>query len=91
MENGNRLGGYLAVLEIRRRAYRRNVLIAGGMLLLSILFTSGTLLLTDWNERSIWLMGVFDILFAINFLMTWARHEITSENIELAKNLQAQD
>jgi hypothetical protein len=88
MENANRLGSYLALLEIRKKAYRRNAFIAGGVLLLAILSTTGTLLLTDWNERSIWLMGVFDVLFTVNFLMTWARYEITNENIELVKNLQ---
>ncbi len=88
MENPNRLDGYLALLEIRKKAYYRNVFIAGGLFLLTILSTTGTLLLTDWNERSIWLMGLFDVLFTVNFLMTWARYEITSENIELVKNLQ---
>ena len=88
MENVNRLDGYLALLEVRKKAYYRNVFIAGALFLLAILSTTGTLLLSDWNERSIWLMGVFDILFTVNYLMTWARYEITRENIELVKNLQ---
>ncbi len=88
MENANRMDNYLALLEVRKKAYHRNVFIVGGLFLFSIVSTTGTLLLTNWNERSIWLMGVFDVLFAMNFLMTWARYEITNENIKLVKNLQ---
>jgi hypothetical protein len=87
MENANRLDSYLALLEVRKRANRRNVFIAGGLFLIAILSTTGTLLFTDWNERSIWLMGVFAVLFSINFVMTWAKYEITNEKIELVKNL----
>lgn len=88
MEHANRLNDYLTLLEIQKKAYYRNVFIVGGLLLFSILCTTGTLLLTNWNERSIWLMGVFDVLFAMSFLMTWTRYEITSEHIKLVKNLQ---
>ncbi len=89
MENTNRLDAYLTLLEIRKKAYYRNVIIVGGLLFFALLATTGTVLLTDWNERSIWLMGVFDVLFTISFLTTWARYEITNENIDLVKNLQA--
>ncbi len=88
METVDRLAGYLSILEIRKKAYYRNVFIAGGFFLLAILSTTGILFLTDWNARSIWLMGVLDVLFTVNFLMTWARYEITRENIEMLKNLQ---
>ena len=91
METANRLDGYLALLEVRKKAYHRNVFIAGGLFLFAIVATTGTLLLTDWNERSVWLIGVFDVLFTVNFLMTWARYEITNENIELVKNHQVRD
>ncbi len=89
MENMDRLDGYLVILEIRKKALYRNVFIAGGLFLLVILTTTGTLLLTAWNIRSIWLMGVFDVLLTMNFLMAWARYEITRDNIELVKNIQA--
>ncbi len=32
---------------------------------------------------------MFVVLFTVNFLMAWARYEITKENIELVNNLQA--
>ena len=88
MENVNRLNGYLGLLEIRKKAYHRNVFVAGGLFLMAILSTTGTLLLTDWNTRSIWLMSIFVVLFTASFLMAWARYEITNDMIELVKNLQ---
>ncbi len=87
MENANHLNDYLALLVIRQKAYHRNVFIVGGLYFFAILSTTGALLLTDWNERSLWLMGVLNVLFTISFIMTWARYQITNENIELVKNL----
>ena len=91
MENADRLSGYLVLLKIRQKAYHRNVIFAGGLFLFAILSTTVTLLLTEWNERTIWLMGMFDVLFTVSFLMAWVRLEITKENIELVNNLQIRD
>ncbi len=91
MENADRLSGYLALLKIRQKACHRNMIIAGGLFLFAIFSTSATVVLTDWNERSIWLMGMFDVPFIVNFLMTWTRLEITKEAIELVNNLQFQN
>jgi len=91
MENTDQLDNFLALLIIRRKAFYRNIYIAGGLLFIAFLSTTGTLLLTEWNVRSIWLMGVLDVLFTINFMMTWARYQITHENIELLKNLRPRD
>jgi hypothetical protein len=91
MEKADRLSGYRVLLKIRQKAYHRNVIIAGGGFLFAILSTTATLLLTEWNERSIWLMGIFDVLFVVNFLMAWTKLEITKEKIELVNNLQIQD
>ena len=88
MENLQSLDNYLALLKIRQKAYQRNVFIVGGLLFIAILSTTGTLLLTEWNSRSIWLMSVMDILITMSFLMTWAKSEITNENIEMVENLQ---
>jgi len=91
MENVDHLSDYLVLLRIRQKAYHRNVIFAGGLFLFAILSTTATVLFTEWNERSIWLMGIFDVLFTISFLMAWARYEITKENIELVNNLRVQD
>lgn len=86
MENYDRLTNYLVLLKIRQKAYYQNVIIASGLFLFAFLSTTVTLLLTEWNERSIWLIGIFDVLFIVNFLMAWARLEITKQNIELVNN-----
>jgi hypothetical protein len=91
MENSNHLDNYLDILVVRKKATYRNVIIAGGLFFIAILATTGTLLFTEWNERSMWLMGVFDVVFIMNFLMTWARYQITNEKIELVKNLRDGD
>jgi hypothetical protein len=64
------------------------VLFASGLFLLAVLSTTGMLLLTEWNGRSVYLMAMFDILFAMSFLTSWARYEIVKGNIELMDNLQ---
>ena len=89
MEKADRLAGYLSILEIRKKAFHRNLFIAGGLFLLAILATSATLLLTDWNVRTIWLLGIFDVVFTISYIMTWVRYETTRRTMELVKNLQA--
>jgi hypothetical protein len=91
MENIEHFSNYLAILKIRQKAYHRNLIIAGGLFLMAILLSTATLLFTEWNARTIWLMGIFDVLFAIGFLIAWARLEIIKENIELLNNLQQRD
>lgn len=87
MENTAHLGNYLVLLKIRQKAYHRNLILAGGLFLMAILLSTATLLFTEWNARTIWLMGIFDVLFTMGFLMAWARLEINKENIELMNNL----
>jgi len=79
--------GYLAVLKIRRSAYHRNMWITGAFFLMTFILTIGLGLLTGWDERSIYIMAVFNILSLIGYLMAWARHEIIKTNIELMNNL----
>jgi hypothetical protein len=80
--------GYLELLEIRQAAFHRNVIIAGGLFLFSILSTVGFGLLTGWSGRSTYIMGGFDVLLIVNFIMAWSRLEIVKGNIELMNNLQ---
>ena len=88
MENTDRLSGYLVLLKIRQKAYQRNVILGGGLFLFAIVATTASLLFTEWNARSIWLLGIFNVLFTANFLMAWVRLEVTKANIELLNNLQ---
>ena len=90
MVSTEQLTNYLTLLMIRQSAYRRNLYIAGGLFLFVVLATLGMGLLTEWNVRSFYIMGAFNVLFIVNFLMAWARLEIVKGNIELIKNLQIQ-
>ncbi len=91
MEKTDRLSNYLAISKIQEKVYYRNLWIAGGLLFFSLISTTATLLLFEWNERSIWLMGIFDVLFVINFLMAWTRLEITKKNMDLVNIFLMQD
>ncbi len=87
MEHTDHLSGYLGLLNTRQKINRRN-LILGGIVFLSILIvTTAMFLFTAWNARTLWLMGLFDLLFGLNFILAWVRYEINKEKIELVKNL----
>ena len=88
MTGSDQFTGYLTLLKIRQSAYRRNMWIAGALFLMTFILTIGLGLLTGWNERGIYIMAVFNILFLIGYLMAWARHEIIKTNIELMNNLK---
>jgi hypothetical protein len=91
MENIEHLSNYMVLLKIRQKEYYRNLILAGGLFLMAILATTATLLFTEWNARSIWLMGIFVVLFTMGFLMAWVRLEIIKEKIELLNNFQQRD
>ena len=91
MEKTDRLMGYLTLSKIQQKAYLRNLWIIGGLLLFTFLSTTATLLFTEWNARSIWVMGLFDALIMISFLMAWTRLEIVRKNIDLVNYLQLRD
>jgi len=91
MGNVDRLGDYLVLLEIRQKAFQRNVVISGGMFLFGLLASTATLLTTEWNERTIWLMALFDVLFFSFYIMSWTKREITRRDIELVNAIRAGD
>ena len=87
MASSEQITGYLTLLNVRRSAYRRNMWITSALFLMTFILTIGLGLVTGWDERSIYVMAVFNILFLIGYLMAWARHEIIKTNIELMNNL----
>ena len=91
MQTTDRLNNYLVLLKIRQKAYHRNVFITGGLFLFAIFATTGTLLLTEWNSRSVFLMALFDILFSLSFVMAMVRLEITKAHIEWVNNFLIRD
>ncbi|GAP12453.1 hypothetical protein LARV_00188 [Longilinea arvoryzae] len=87
MEQADRLSGYLGLLNTRQKINRRNLILDGIVFLLVLLATTAMLLFTAWNARMLWLMGLFDLLFGLNFILAWVRHEVNREKIELVNNL----
>ncbi len=89
--NREQLTSFVTILEIRRKAYQRNAIIAGCLFLFAILSTIGFGLLTGYDVQPIYTMGGLDILLVVGFLMSWVRLEITKENIELIEHMQSPD
>lgn len=87
MENDERLSSYVELLQIRQRIYHRNLIIGGAAFSFVLLVTTVILLFTAWNVRTLWLVGLVDILFGFNLVMAWVRFEIVREEIELVRNL----
>lgn len=87
MENTDRLGSYLELLKTRLRIYHRNLVIGGAAFSFMLLVTTIVLLFTTWNVRTLWLVGLIDVLFGFNLVMAWVREEIVREEIELVRNL----
>ncbi len=87
MEHTDHLSGYLGLLDTRQKIYRRNLILDGIVFLLIIFVTTAMFLFTEWNAPTLWLMGLFDLLFGLNFILAWVRYEINKEKIELVNNL----
>jgi hypothetical protein len=87
MENTDRLNNYLELLMTRQKIYRRNLVIGGVAFSLALLSTTILLLFTVWNVRTLWLVGLIDIMFVLNLIMAWVRFEIVQEKIELLNHL----
>lgn len=81
----------LALLKIRRAAYRRNMILAGVLFLIAIFSTLAVGFLAGLSEPSVYLVTALDIVFAATFLMAFIRLEIINGNIELIDNLQIRD
>ncbi len=78
-----RLNAYCSLLKIRQIAYRRNIFISGGILLLALLATLALGLLTAGNSRTLIIMAGFDIAFMLSFLRAWTQLEIVRGNFVL--------
>ena len=89
MVSDKQFASYLAILEIRQSAYRRNIYIEGGLFVFSLLATLAMGLLTEWNVRSFYLMFNFNVLLMVGFLQAWTRYQIIKGNIELLDILQS--
>lgn len=89
--NSKRLEEYRSILVIRRKADRRDLSILGGIFLLTFIALVALGLLDRLNQRSIYIIAGLVTVFAIVFLMAWARLEITRASLEMIEHLQAEN
>lgn len=87
MENSYRVKNYQELLKIGLSTYRRNTWISGALFFMAFILTIGLGLLTGWDERSVYIMAVFNVLFLIGYLMAWVRLEIVKGTLDLLDNL----
>ena len=88
MVSNEQFTNYLTLLKIRREVYLRNLYIEGGLFLFSLLATLAMGLVTEWNVRSFYLMGTFNVLLLVGFLMACVKLEIVKGNTDLMNNLR---
>ena len=83
----NKLENYLTLLTIRRAARRRDMVVAGGIFLISLISMIALGMLDRLTGRSFYLVAAMVVVFGFNYLMTWMKFEIIKGSIELIDNL----
>ena len=80
----SKISSYTKLLEIRLKAYRRNVTIVGAVFFISLFafFTRGMLELIN-NQREIFLGGLMLVFFGMSFIATFVRYEIVKNTVDL--------
>jgi hypothetical protein len=88
MTLADQLRDYSTLLEIRRKAYRRNTIFVGGLffVLLIAFVVFGLLRSSTGNSNTLEVAMV--IVLGVSFLSTWVKHELLAGNLELLANLQ---
>jgi uncharacterized membrane protein YhhN len=81
------LENYLALLNIRRAARRRDTFVTGAVFLISFVSLIALGMLDRLTGRSLYLVVAIVVVFGIGYLQTWVRFEIIKGSIELVKNL----
>ena len=80
----SKISSYAKLLDIRLKAYRRNVTIAGAVFIITLatFFTLGMLELMH-NQREIFLVGLLLVFFGISFIAAFVRYEIVKNTVDL--------
>ncbi|MDD5368987.1 MAG: hypothetical protein PHQ40_07880 [Anaerolineaceae bacterium] len=88
MELVDQLRDYSALLEIRRKAYRRNMVFVGVLLFVLLIAFVVVGLLRNPGGNSSSLEAALLILLGMGFISTWVKHAVLTGNLELLTNLQ---
>lgn len=81
------LENYLALLNIRRTAGRRDTGIMGGVFFVSLAAMVVFGLLDQLSGRSVYITAALTVVFGIGYLTTWTKLESTKGLIELVQYL----
>ena len=84
----SKISSYAKLLDIRLKAYRRNVIIAGAVFIITLttFFTLGMLELMH-NQREIFLVGLLLVFFSISFIAAFVRYEIVKNTVDLTHTI----
>ena len=88
MSLSEHLANYATLLQIRKRAGRRDVIVSGGLLLITLLAIFALGLLEGLSSRSAYLVSAVEIALGLGFVTTWVRLEINKSLIEFLDELQ---
>jgi hypothetical protein len=83
----NKFENYKALLTIRRAARRRDMVVTGGIFLISFMSMIALGMLDRLTERSLYLITAMVVCFGLGYLTTWVKLEIIKGSIGLIDNL----
>jgi hypothetical protein len=88
----SKISSYTKLLEIRLKAYRRNVTLAGAVFFITLFafFTLSMLELMN-NQRELLLSGLLLVLFGMPFITAFVRYEIVKNTLDLTHAISRDD
>ena len=86
MSHSDRNLEYLELLKTRWSAQKRNTRVIGVVGFIVFLLTLSTGLVRGLGTREVYLLAGLNVVLILNFVMTWVRLEVLSQNIELIDN-----
>lgn len=88
MELADQLRDFSTLLEIRRKAYRRNTIFVGVLFIVLLVAYVVFGLLRSSTGNSNPLEVALVIVLGVSFISTWVKYEVLTGNLELLANLQ---
>lgn len=82
---------YRQLLQIRRRATRRNLILAGIAFLFFVLLSLFLNLRAAFNNRELYFYAVLLIIMGLGYVFEWSRYDILNGLDELARALHREN
>ncbi len=84
----DQLGDFAALLRIRLKFRRRDMLISGGLFIMALLGFILVGILAEPTKNSVYITAGIVVGLGLSFIMTWVRVQATQDNLDLIENLQ---